>query len=760
MKKYSVTSRPVKVRLFITYFLIFTIPLLFMGGLSYRWLSSIIRSQTESSYHNAFKSIKSTVDRQFDTLRRYFIELTSTRWVTYLMRKDVDVNSIDHFIMTDYNNQLVLFASTRYFYYDVALYFHEKELVLSSLGKSNFDYFFTDDFKIKGMSLDDWGTILNRYNYNTFLYPEDLHIHGTKKDGIIYLQSFPFRDGLDPRVTFAAYIDRGDIEALAKSMFEDRSTSVYIVDSDWNMVAASNAVPENLPLFKSMRLDETAGTGFKKTSVNGEDSYILYERSDINGWQYILIVPQASILKEVKKIQFIIFLILSISIVMGFVLSYILASMNYKPLNNILHMIREKADFNSQNGKLNEYEWLTTSINAILEQEEKLKERIERDKPVLAGIYLLKLLDEGSNKEVILKLLSLLDVVFTYPEFACGVVLALNEEDYYNEDYYIKILWKIKECAGKQNIAVRYTEFGNYRIVIFNYQNNDQLMRFIKDIKSSLYSEYGRVSIGIGRPCKEPGRICVSYKEALTALDYRLIRSKGSVTLFNEVVQRRSHYFYPIEKENCIANCLRAGDFESTSRLFNEIFEYNMKYENLSVNIMKYFFISAELTALRVAEEFDLKDVVNIGSLNEIDNINSMKFHVEQVYKDLCYAVTDIVNDEKDMMNEKMKDEVLKYIEERFSDPDLSLSIVSEKFGLSPSYFSRFFKVQFGCNFLDYINRSRIEHAKELLKNSQHDINVIVETVGYNNVVTFRRLFKKYEGVSPSHYREHLCRRT
>ena len=60
-------------------------------------------------------------------------------------------------------------------------------------------------------------------------------------------------------------------------------------------------------------------------------------------------------------------------------------------------------------------------------------------------------------------------------------------------------------------------------------------------------------------------------------------------------------------------------------------------------------------------------------------------------------------------------------------------------------------------DFKYYLNEIRIERAKNIMRqNPEVMIKDVAEQVGYNNTVTFNRLFKKYEGISPSQYMKNI----
>lgn len=88
-------------------------------------------------------------------------------------------------------------------------------------------------------------------------------------------------------------------------------------------------------------------------------------------------------------------------------------------------------------------------------------------------------------------------------------------------------------------------------------------------------------------------------------------------------------------------------------------------------------------------------------------------------------------------------------------DEDLSLSSLSEAFSVSESSMSRRIKQLTGSTFLAWVTQKRIDHACQLLKTSDMSIYDIAKASGYENDITFRRLFKKYTGVTPGNYRKH-----
>lgn len=96
---------------------------------------------------------------------------------------------------------------------------------------------------------------------------------------------------------------------------------------------------------------------------------------------------------------------------------------------------------------------------------------------------------------------------------------------------------------------------------------------------------------------------------------------------------------------------------------------------------------------------------------------------------------------------------VLEYLEKHYGE-DINLNIVADKLNLTSGYLSSIFKEKTGINFSEYLNTLRIERAKELLMNIDLRIQDIALQVGYQNVNSFIRMFKRASGLTPGEYRK------
>lgn len=110
-------------------------------------------------------------------------------------------------------------------------------------------------------------------------------------------------------------------------------------------------------------------------------------------------------------------------------------------------------------------------------------------------------------------------------------------------------------------------------------------------------------------------------------------------------------------------------------------------------------------------------------------------------------------NRDAETMTERMN-RILKYISKNVSNPLLGAPMVCDEFNMSTTYFSRIFKENLGVNFSVYLQTLRITKAKKLLIETDLNLSTIALEVGYLSSQNLLRLFRRYEGMSPSAYRQ------
>ena len=146
-----------------------------------------------------------------------------------------------------------------------------------------------------------------------------------------------------------------------------------------------------------------------------------------------------------------------------------------------------------------------------------------------------------------------------------------------------------------------------------------------------------------------------------------------------------------------------------------------------------------------IEESYQLKTGHVVHEMNEIQKSFATCMEVNRVSKEIKRRA---------VISNKLKDEVLDYLEEHFADSEISQQQLADYFQISVYTLSKMFNNQIGIGFSEYLNSKRIEYAKELLSTTDIPVKNIAIMIGIPNDNYFSKTFKKYTGFSPIAYRE------
>ena len=112
-----------------------------------------------------------------------------------------------------------------------------------------------------------------------------------------------------------------------------------------------------------------------------------------------------------------------------------------------------------------------------------------------------------------------------------------------------------------------------------------------------------------------------------------------------------------------------------------------------------------------------------------------------------AFAKVSIESDSRRVL--KVKNHIATHITD-----DLRLEDLSSMIGMTPSAFSRFFKLHTGKNLSEYIVDIRLGNAARRLIDTTDTVSEICYCCGFNTLSNFNRLFKKRKGCNPTAFRE------
>ena len=133
----------------------------------------------------------------------------------------------------------------------------------------------------------------------------------------------------------------------------------------------------------------------------------------------------------------------------------------------------------------------------------------------------------------------------------------------------------------------------------------------------------------------------------------------------------------------------------------------------------------------------------------EAKTLSELTGNMDELFDAICRKRDMAVQEPKPQWVDKMS----VYIEDHYMDENLGLTEVSAAFGITPSYATRVFKQYTGRGIYETIQHVRLAAAKSLMRTDK-TMKEIARLVGYTSFLSMNRAFKKYEGTTPSQFRE------
>lgn len=319
----------------------------------------------------------------------------------------------------------------------------------------------------------------------------------------------------------------------------------------------------------------------------------------------------------------------------------------------------------------------------------------------------------------------------------------------------------IKKSAKSLPTTLTAPIGGNRFVAVYSPEEQDteqirsNILKLGEKIRSLIKAETpATVSLGIGHYYPEPIDICLSYQEALKALNNRYFIGNNQVIHIQDLEHyHRSAFPYSYRKERHFLEKVRTGNNEETKEALLELLEkciipYSNSLETLRSSIAELLVVLSRTLAEIGGDSQDFSAFAYVQQLSNLNN-------VEEITKWLLELVDEALEQNKQTKQDLSNQVVTtaeKYLKENFHR-NISLEDISNYVHLSPFYFSRIFKKETGLNFIEFLTKLRIEEAKKLLVTSDEPVVNIANLVGYNEPNYFSRVFRKLVGMTPKQYK-------
>lgn len=141
---------------------------------------------------------------------------------------------------------------------------------------------------------------------------------------------------------------------------------------------------------------------------------------------------------------------------------------------------------------------------------------------------------------------------------------------------------------------------------------------------------------------------------------------------------------------------------------------------------------------------------------NELHNVWSKKlfgyeYECKSIIYKILYKIESEVSESKPKSKIELISDAVEYIHEHFTE-NITVEFLSEISMMSDTYFRKIFFQSFGVTPIKYINKLKLEYAKELLCSNYYTVGEVSEKCGFENINYFSTFIKKQSGFSPSDF--------
>lgn len=505
-------------------------------------------------------------------------------------------------------------------------------------------------------------------------------------------------------------------------------------------------------------LHNSAKKGYAFHELNGERLLYTWAGSEQLGWKNINVYSMDALMTKAHALQRNIIFLTVIIIFAGTVLTFLIAGWFSRPVRKLAKTVRTRS--NPSESNRNELVFLDAAFKSIQKEEEAmfnlLKER-ELDARSLAVHNLLR--GEITSQLNSLFPLACFSIVAAAIDRYKEYVSRTNPEE---RNHQRNMFITRCDTLFPEGVHARtvYQGEGTFVIVVNDsFESDQESLQVYKEVLAVIQQHalevFGHtVTLGVSSRGEAGPEVPVRVGEALEVIKKRMTEGGSGIFYWTKDAGGDMKYMYPAISERRIVNFLATGDIPSILLELQLIRQEIQSAANISYD--NILFIYNQLTGL------------TIKHLRE-NNVNTARIFAGQ--QDLYSAIASIetLDEMEDYLNgffteigrqlthfsaqDSYGERILGYIQEHFCE-DIAFQELAAEIGISYSYMRKIVYELTGKTLIDYTNLLRIEKAKQILcVQPRLTMTQVAQQVGYYNVQSLNRFFRKYEGMSPGSYK-------
>jgi AraC-like DNA-binding protein len=753
----------------VSYVLVLVVPML-ISSLAYVRAARAIAEGVSRAELETLRRVRQAVDASFAGVRRIGWQASLSERVRAFARIEGDLDPRQRLAQVDLVREMRSYAANVPFLHDCFVYFRGSERLITPSAAYEPSLYF-EQFAAQRPPGRDWSRFLSSFDaYSKHLPSAVLGTYDGDIEVVISVQSLPMDAPRGSGAVLVALLDARSLRTLVAGL--NPSGYVGITAPGGETLLERGERPQRLLVPEGPE------------QVHWErDRVVLTARSQQTGIGYVSVVPRKVFLAALGRTSTYVLLVLAICLVVGLGVALAMAYRSYLPIRGVADSLAALLA-PAGAGPGNEMDFIRQTVLEAFQKNRQLagehektivenvrfREMLNRNEALVRNGLLVRLLQgQIRDYEAAAEWLSRYDVTFPHPNLQVALFLIEEPGRSHGREEWALLRFLIS-ALSEELAATQYRAYAceldyDRLALLLNIPGGlaenvagDDLERLARRIQSFLRTHYGaETTVGIGRAVGHPREARRSYDEAVHAANYRIIEGRNSLIRFDRITERSAQYFYPIEAELGIINTIKAGDSAACERALDEIYHQNFVARRLPQSLARCLVYDMVSTAIKVLDVVRINYVDVFGpDFDPVAQIVDVEYgpetwaRIKRIYLGVCGWI----NEHRRERSSGLKARVLRHIHEHYLDNQLSQTAMAARLGISAPYLSAFFRQEMGESMVEYVNKLRVERAKELLLKEPMSLERIAREVGCGSGRTLIRLFHRYVGVTPRRFRE------
>lgn len=751
-------ARAITLRFLLPYMLVLLIPLV-TGIITHNKMVAVMEEESADGNIRILEQSKDTLDRRLQEIDSIVNQLINKPNIMNYQTVVHPFSGTTTYKTLEASRELYDYKLSNNFIYDYYIYYSKSRFVLSANMSYSYDSFYDNMYSYLDMSAEEWETTLATKSFNKQYMPSKrMMIKNKPRSMVTYVQSLGVPQV--PRGAVVVLIDNEQIRKMLGGLDIGENGWAYIADKDGQMISHVSA--DGRPISPITPGLEPKGL------IEQDDMTITYTTSDINGWQYVVAQPTSVVLDKVNAIKRTTQAFTMISLLAGLIIAIVLAYRSGKPLRTIVRTVIERFE-GSHVPARDVYGLIAGTLSRLKNDNDELSTKIKEQIPILRQTFFGHLLKGEFTSEHEIER-DLRQVGFELKENAYAVMLIyLRRIRSENEPYDLEELVRIKvlaktamEAAAGANGFVYDVNEEQLALLLpcgdeAEGPSRDRVRQAVDRAAAMLPKRTNmHIFLAVGGLACRITEISRSYEEAHKTLQHHVFHRSDACIWYDEITAHTSKYDYSADMEMRIVNAVRAGEEKEARKLLEQLYRANFVERRLTIPVLRMFLYELIATIAKLTEHLHKADDGGDSVDRLLEKMEASK-DLGGIFPSVTEAFVRISHDfeERQRSNSVIhKKNIVDYIDREYHNPDISLTMVAERFNLSETYLSSLFKEQTGINFSDYLELIRMDKAKKLLCESELPVGEIARQVGYSSANTFGRAFKRTHGVNATVFKK------